>query len=132
MVAALAAALAFGMVVATLEEPNKAAGAVYAFVAGWLVALAIAALLLAPVVAVRAARGVRPPWPSRGALAAALVAGGLVMFPEYTDFYIDASLAAEGGGVGACTGILPLAQLVHDSIADEPYAELYYFASCND
>ena len=132
MVAALAAALAFGMVVATLEEPNKAAGAVYAFLAGWLVAMAIAAVLLVPVVAVRAARGIRPRRPGRGAVAAALVAGGLVMFPVYTDFYTEASLAAEGGGVGACTGILPLAQVAHNAIADEPYAGLYYFASCND
>ena len=75
---------------------------------------------------------VRPPWPSRGALAAALVAGGLATFPVYTDFYTDASLAAEGGGVGACSGILPLAQLVHNGLAGEPYAELYYFAACND
>jgi hypothetical protein len=128
VVAALAAVLACGAVVAVLEDPNADAGfAVFAFVLSWLAALVIAAVLLVPVVVVR-----RIGRPSAGALAAALVAGGLVTFPVYAHFYEDASLAAEGGGVGACHGILPLAQLVRYGVADETYGGLYYFASCND
>ena len=61
----------------------------------------------------------------------AVVAGGLATFPVYIHFYDDASLAAVGGGVGACHGILPLSQVVRKSV-DEPYGELYHFAACDE
>ena len=127
-------ALACGAVVAVLIDPNAEAGfAVLAFAVSWLGALAIAALLLVPLVAVRASRGGRPPWPpSRRALVVMLVAGGLVTFPVHAHFYNDATLAAVGDGVRACHGILPLAAVVRDGVADEPYGELYYFAACDD
>jgi hypothetical protein len=37
-----------------------------------------------------------------------------------------------GGGVGYCGGIVPLSQIVLYSLAEEPYARVYYFASCDD
>jgi hypothetical protein len=133
MVAALAAVLGCGAVVAVLLDPNAGAGfAAVALTVSWLGALALAAVLLLPVLVARTLRGMRPQWPGRRALAAALAVGGLVALPVHHHFYDDASLAAAGGGVGACHGILPLAQVVHDAVADEPRGELYYFASCND
>jgi hypothetical protein len=133
MVATLPAVLACGAVVAVLVNPDaEAMFAPFAFVLSSIAALAIAAVLLMPVVVVRALTGIRPAWPSGRALATALVAGGLVTFPVYSHFYADASLAAVGSGVGSCNGILPLAQVVRNSVADEPYGEFYYFASCDD
>ena len=52
--------------------------------------------------------------------------------PRARRFYTDASFAAEGGSVGRCSGILPLAQLAYHRFADETFADLFYFASCND
>ena len=131
MVAALAVALCFGAIVASFAGDAPGGFVVFAAVGSLLAALAIASLLIVPVVAVRALRG-RPARPPNGIIAAALVAGGLVTFPVYSNFYEDASLAAEGGGVGYCGGVLPLSQVVHYSFADEPYARLYYFAGCDD
>ena len=102
-----------------------------AAVVSLVAALAIAALLVAPVVAVRAFGG-RPARPPNGVIAAALVAGGLVTFPVCSNFYESARAAAEGGGVGYCGGVLPLSQVVHNRVADEPYGRLYYFAGCDD
>jgi len=65
------------------------------------------------------------------AMVAAFV-GGLIVFPVHAGFYTDASFEAEGGSVGRCSGILPLAQLVYYRFADETFADLFYFASCND
>ena len=127
MVAALAVALCFGAVVAVLADSGEpAAVALWAWVGSIVVALAIAALIILPVAVVR--RG-RPP---DGVIAAALVAGGLFTFPVYSNFYEDAGLAREGGGVGYCGGVVPLSQVVHYSFAEEPYARFYYFASCDD
>jgi hypothetical protein len=127
MAAALAAALACGAVVAVLMDPNAEAGfVVILFLLSFLGALVIAAAIVAPLAIVRRRR------PGGAALAVALTAGGLVTFPVHNHFYDDASFAAEGGGVGACHGILPLAQAVRDDFAHEPYGRLYYFASCNE
>jgi hypothetical protein len=133
MVAALAAALCFGSIVASLADTGEPSpSAVVSAIVAIAGALAIAALLTVPVVAVQALRRGSSARPSRRVLATALVAGGLVTFPVYTNFYDDASLAAQGGGVGYCGGILPLAQVVRNSVADEPYGRIYYFASCDD
>jgi hypothetical protein len=129
MVVALTAALAVGMVVAVLANPDDTTGAVYAFVAGWLAALVIAALLLAPVAAYRRLQGVRPAWPRGPGLATALAVGGLVVFPVHAGFYLDAESAAAGGGVGRCTGIAPLPAVV---LFENDYAPFAYFASCDD
>jgi hypothetical protein len=48
-------------------------------------------------------------------IAPALAAGGLATFPVYSSFYSDANWAAEGGRVGYCDGILPLAHCSHVS-----------------
>ena len=126
MVAVLALALCSGAIVASLAAGTPGGFFVVATVVSLVAALAIAALLVLPVVAVRRTR------PANGIIAAALIAGGLVTFPVSTNFYEDASLAAEGGGVGYCGGVLPLSQVVHNGVADEPYARLYYFAGCDD
>ena len=124
MVAVLAGALCTGGVVAALANPGKEIGAAYAMVAALLAALAIAAVLALLARAFRA--------PPSLAVAVSLVVGGLIVFPVHADFYTDERSAAEGGGVGRCSGILPLSQVVHYSFAEEPYARLYYFASCDD
>ena len=124
MVAALAVALCFGGIVASLAQPGKEIGVVFAMVAAFVGALAIAAILALVGLAFGA--------PQSRAVATALVVGGLIVFPVHADFYTDASFAAEGGSVGRCSGILPLAQLVYYRFADETFAELFYFASCND
>jgi hypothetical protein len=124
MVAVLAVALSFGGIVAALANQGKEIGAAYAMIAAFLAALAIAAVLALLARAFRA--------PQSMAVAMALAVGGLIVFPVHADFYTDARSAAEGGGVGRCSGILPLSQFVHSSFAEEPYARLYYFASCDD
>jgi hypothetical protein len=124
MVAVLAVALCLGGIVAALANPGKELGAAYAMVAAFLGALVIAAVLALVARALRAPQSV--------AVAVALVVGGLLVLPVHDDFYTDARSAAEGGGVGRCSGILPLSQFVHSSFAEEPYARLYYFASCDD
>jgi len=133
MVAALAIALSIGAIVASLVGDGEAAGfAVLAAVVAWVTAVVIAAVLIGPVVAVRVLQRrsrVRPPG---RVLAAALVVGGLIVFPVYSNFYDDAHWAAVGGGVGYCSGIVPLAQVAHNRIADEPYSAVYYSAGCQD
>jgi hypothetical protein len=124
MVAGLAAALCFGGIVAALANPGKEIGAAYAMVAAFLAALAIAAVFTLLARAFQA--------PQTRAIAAALAVGGLIVFPVHAYFYTDARSAAEGGSIGRCSGILPLAQLVYHNVADETYGELYYFASCED
>ena len=124
MVAALAVVLCIGGFVAALAQPGKEVGAVYALVAAFVAALAIAAVLALAGVALRAPRG--------AAVAVALLAGGLIVFPVHGHFYTDEEFAAEGGSVGRCSGILPLSQFVYHRIADETYGDLYYFASCDD
>jgi hypothetical protein len=124
MVAALAGALCFGGVVAALANPGKEIGAAYAMVAALLAAFAIAAAITLAARALRA--------PLSAAIPVALVVGGLIAFPVHTNFYTDAAFEAEGGSVGRCSGILPLSQLVYHGIANETYADLFYFASCND
>ena len=124
MVAALAVALCFGGIVAALAQPGKEIGVVFAMVAAFVGALAIAAILTLVGLAFGA--------PQSRAVATALVVGGLIVFPVHAEFYTDASSAAEGGSVGRCSGILPLAQLAYHRFADETFAELFYFASCND
>jgi hypothetical protein len=66
------------------------------------------------------------------AFVAALAIGGLVVFPVYTNFDSDADAAAEGGGVGYCAGLLPLAGVVRNAFTDEPVGELCYSAGCDD
>ena len=133
MVAVLAVALCFGAVVAVLADSGEptllAAG--WATLGSLVAALAIAALLSAPVALVRVLRG-SPARPPAGVIATALVVGGLMTFPVHSNFYEDASLAAEGGGVGYCGGSLPLSQVVYHRFAEKPYARLYYFAGCDD
>ena len=85
---------------------------VFAMVAAFVGALAIAAILALVGLAFGA--------PQSRAVATALVVGGLIVFPVHAEFYTDASSAAEGGSVGRCSGILPT------------FAELFYFANCND
>jgi hypothetical protein len=132
MVAVLAVALSFGAIVAVLADSGEpAAVALWAAVGSLVAALAIAALLTGLVAIVRVLLG-SPARPPNGMIAAALVVGGLVTFPVYSNFYEDASLAAVGGGVGYCGGVVPLSQVAYYSVADEPYARVYYFASCDD
>jgi hypothetical protein len=133
MLAALAIALLFGTIVASLAGDGETAGlAVVVVVLACLGAAVIAAALVALVAAVRGLQGRRPALPPRPVVAVALAVGGLVVFPVYSNFYDDAEFAAVGGGVGYCSGILPLAQVVHNAVADEPYARIYYSASCQD
>ena len=133
MVAALVVALSFGAIVASLAGDGEPAGyAVLIAVLACVTAVAIAAVLLVPVVAARALQRRSPARPPGRVVAAALVVGGLIVLPVYSNFYDDAEFAAVGGGVGYCGGILPLAQVVHNSIADEPYGAVYYSASCDD
>jgi hypothetical protein len=133
MVAALAVALSFGAIVASLAGDGEAAGyAVLVAVIASVTAVVIAAVLIAPVVAVRALQRRSPVRPPGRVLAAALVAGGLIVFPAYSNFYTDAHSAAEGGGVGYCAGIVPLAQVAYSRIADESHSDVYYSASCDD
>jgi hypothetical protein len=124
MVAVLAGALCFGGVVAALANPGKEIGAAYAMVAAILAALATAVVLTLVARALRA--------PLSAAIAAALAVGGLIAFPVHAHFYTDAAFEAEGSPVGRCSGILPLSQLVYYRIANETYADMFYFASCND
>jgi len=131
MVAALAVALCFGAVVATFAAQESALLVVWATLLGLVAALAIAAVITLAIATGQALAGVRRA-PSRGVLAGALIAGGLVMFPVHQHFYDDAAAAAVGGPVGRCSGVLTLAQVVRNSVEDEAYGEIYYVASCDD
>jgi hypothetical protein len=127
MLAVLAAVLSFGALVAVLPGYGLPTGvaAPIALIA-WLAAVAIAAVILAPVAVIRRAR------PPRRLVAAALVFGGLLVYPVYDDFYTDAYWAAEGGGVGRCEGFVPLAEAVQNHIADSEYARVSLPMGCDD
>ena len=77
MVAVLAVALCFGGIVAALAQPGKEGGALYALVAAFVSALAIAGVLALAGLALRA--------PRNAAIAAALVAGELYYFASCED-----------------------------------------------
>jgi hypothetical protein len=132
MVAALAVALCFGAVVASLAAATPGGFVVFAAVSSFVGAIVIAAVLTGAVVAVQAlwTRSLTPP--AAPVLAVALIAGGLVMYPVHMHFYQDAEAAAEGGPTGSCTGVLTLAQVLRNTIEDEAYGEISYFASCED
>jgi hypothetical protein len=131
MVAVLAGALCFGAVVATLATQATALLVLWATLGALVGALAIAAVLTLAIVAVQALAG-RRRGPSRGVIAAALIFGGLVMFPVHQHFYDDAAAAAVGGPDGRCIGVLTLAQIVRNSLTEDFYGEVAYFASCED
>jgi hypothetical protein len=128
MVAALAAALGLGAIVAAFASDAPAGFAPVATVVSLLVAIVIAALLVAGVVAIRALAGRRADVPRGLVIAAALAAGGLVVFPVHSsNFYTE-----EAGEAGDCEGVLPLAQALQNRVADDAYAPVSYFAGCED
>ncbi len=127
MLAVLAAVLLFGGLLAVISSSgvSMSFGLPLAVVA-WFVAVAIAGVLVAPVALVR--RG-RPPRP---VVAAALLLGGLLVFPVNGSFYTDRGWARENAPDGNCSGLLVLPEAIQNHFTDDAHARFAVGEFCED
>ena len=95
-------------------------------------AVVIAGVLIAAVAAVCSLRRGRLVSPGAWWLAVALVVGAVIVFPMNDRYYPECARAVVGSQVGLCDGVLPLAELLQNRLANDRYARWYYTGGCND
>lgn len=104
MLAILAAVLVVaGSVAAAAHESLVLFGAITGLIL-WFAAVVIAGVAVGLVALVWGSR------PSRPVIGAVLAVAGLLVFPVHRSFYEEREWAEAGGGVGHCSGIVPLAE----------------------
>jgi hypothetical protein len=129
MLAALAVLLAIGTSAATVQSQLTAVVIPVLTALTFLLAVVLAAVLIAPVVAVRSLRQGRVVAPATWSLAAVLVVGAVMV---YGHFYTDRQWATVGSQVGLCSGVMPLAEVVQNRVAHDRYAPWNSIGGCND
>ena len=132
MLAALAVTLAIGATVATALPELTALVIPVLTVLTLLLAVAIAGVLIAPVVATRSLRRRKFAPPVTWWLAVVLAVGAVIVFPVNDRYYTERDWAAARSQVGLCDGVVPLAELVQNRLAGDRYASWYYTGGCND
>jgi hypothetical protein len=127
MLAMLAAVLAAGTAAAMRAQTQDAGIAMIFGVALFLIALALAAVIVFPIMVVRRllGHGPRPPWP---VFAAAFAIAAALLFPVHGEFERSDSADEAGGG---CSGIMPLPEALQNELADGGPAR-HYVAACAD